>query len=356
VLKAEVDIWARGIGADVLSALMGMWRFPLMPSMQHVVRDELSFEKKCGPVCQNQHEAPRDVTTECTFLGIVTMMSWRDVTALFHCLLSRSRLPSPVTWNFSSYKTLFLYATILARFICLLFGIMAVTMTTAAKESKGFLELPGEVRNMVYDLLFQDSKLTLNRRAKDQGLSHGSIRPSELYNESANLQILFTCKTIRSEALPILAKHTALEIRNVFGRADPLQLFKPAFLKHVQTLIVDRDAFVHVPRKLLPALKHITVVERIDGISDLNHALHVRYCTACGGANVFLNEALRGVIDWKWMRTQIVHLSEEEGWRADFGLYWECGRAYNSGMQALVSPLISNLACANRSYRKLSTI
>jgi hypothetical protein len=289
-------------------------------------------------------------------LRIATVTSWRGVIAL---PLSRVTVTTAFTAEGELeqlQKNPFLYATILPTFISLLFEIMASTMTTTVKESKGFLELPGEVRNMVYDLLFQDSKLSLDRRAIDRRLSLGSIRPSELYNDSANLEILFTCKTIRAEGLPVLAKHTTLEISPAFGRADPLQVLKPAFLDHIQTLIVDRSAFVHVSRKLLPALKHITVTERIDAISDINHALHIRYCPACGGANIFLNEALRGVIDWKWMRSQIIHLSEEEGWSVDFSLYWDCSLAYGLGPQALVSLFVSTPASANNYHRKLFTI
>jgi hypothetical protein len=203
---------------------------------------------------------------------------------------------------------------------------------STAHRPKGFLDLPGEIKNIVYDLVLQGSKLKLDRNARDRLNVKDLSSPLDLSTTKNKNALLGTCRTIREEAMPILAQHTTLDVRDAFMRADPLQILPPVFLCSIRTLVIDLNAFVHVNRNLLPCLKQVTLVHRVDGLADFEEALHILYCRRCGGPFIFLTEGVSDVLDWKWMKKQIAHLSEEEGWDVTFSLLWECYTPPNSSL------------------------
>lgn len=206
------------------------------------------------------------------------------------------------------------------------------------KAPLSFLDLPGEVRNMVYDLVTQDSNIKLDFETIRRVWLKNPVSPFQMSTTKTKNAILGTCKTIRQEAMPLLAKNTNLEIRETCSRDDPLRCLAPKFLDQVTTITVDWKAFVHVNRQLLPSLKHVTIVVRSEGIESVWDGLHVLHCPSCGGPNHFLKASLNGIHDWKWMKDQIIYLSQQEGWALLFKLCWEC---YEPDDSILVSLLLS---------------
>ena len=197
------------------------------------------------------------------------------------------------------------------------------TASTALRP-KGFLDLPGEIKNVIYELVLQDSKLKLDHTARDRLKVKDPGSPLDLSTTKRKNALLGTCRTIRKEAMPIIAKNTTLDIRDSFMRADPLHILPPVFLCSISSLEVDLSAFVHVNRKLLPSLKRVTLVHRVEGLGGFYEALHMLHCPNCGGASLFLEEGMTDVWDWTWLKKQVHHLSEQEGWEVVLCLKWEC--------------------------------
>ena len=140
--------------------------------------------------------------------------------------------------------------------------------------------------------------------------------------------ILGTSRTIREEALPVLAKNATLEVRNHFKREDPLIILPPVLSSNIKKLEIDFLAFPHAKRNLLPALEQVVVVHRLEGIGGMIEALHNVYCPNCGlGGTFVIAECIDDVPDWRWMRKQINHLAKEEGWAVYLKVLWEFNEA-----------------------------
>lgn len=79
---------------------------------------------------------------------------------------------------------------------------MAASSTTNSRL--GFLSLPAEVRNMVYELVFDSPLLKMYRSIL--------TRTPMVQFTGTNRNLLRTCKTINSEARPLLEERTTLRI------------------------------------------------------------------------------------------------------------------------------------------------
>ncbi len=193
-----------------------------------------------------------------------------------------------------------------------------------ARHPVGFLDLPGEIKNLVFDIVFDGSIVKLDHKARDR-LKHPTPPPPlDLSSTPRKNALLGTCRTIRDEAMPVLAKHTMLDIRHSFVRQDPLRALPPVFLNHVSAITLDLEAFVHINRRLLPSLECVTLVVRVEGITNMMQALHLLHCPGCGGSNAFFLEGMAEVQDWQWLKAQIIHLSAEEHWTFQLNMSWEC--------------------------------
>ena len=194
----------------------------------------------------------------------------------------------------------------------------------------GFLDLPGEIKNLIYTLVFQGANLKIDRRALLRLNTKSPPSPLDMSTTPKKNALVGVCRAFRDEAMSVLAKHTTLDICHTFGREDPLSALPSAFLQNISIITVDIDVFVHLNRKLLPSLKDVTLVKRVEGISDLSTSLHHLHCTNCSGPDNFLREATSDVQDCDWKTKQIMHLAEEECWTVVLKVQWECAQPLNS--------------------------
>ena len=192
------------------------------------------------------------------------------------------------------------------------------------RRSVSFLDLPGEIKNSIYDILFDGSVIKLDHKARGRLKDKNPPPPLDLSVTPSKNAILGTCHTVRDEAMPVLAKYTILDIRHSFSREDPLRIVPPAFLSNIRTIDVDLGAFVHLKRDMLPLLEQVTLIVRVEGITSMHQAIHFLHCTSCGGPDDFLDEGVGDILDWPWKRGQISQLSEEEGWTVELKVVWEC--------------------------------
>ena len=205
-----------------------------------------------------------------------------------------------------------------------------------SRRPVSFLDLPGEIKNIIYDLVFEEgSNLRLDHKARDRLRSKNPPVPLDLSTTPEKNALLGTCHSIRTEAMPVLAKHTTLEIRNAFSRADPLSILPAVFLSNISAITVDMDTFVHITRSLMPSLKNVTIFKQVEGLGGLHDMLHLLHCPACGGAHAFLREGICDVLDWSWLKNQVIHLSEEEGWTVVFRMQYECASPVESCLVSL---------------------
>ena len=85
----------------------------------------------------------------------------------------------------------------------------------------------------------------------------------------------------------------------------------------------------------MPSLKNVTILKQVEGLGGLHDMLHLLHCPACGGAHVFLREGICDVLDWSWLKNQVIHLSEEEGWTVVFRMQYECASPVESCLVSL---------------------
>lgn len=215
---------------------------------------------------------------------------------------------------------------------------MAEPRTT--RRTVSFLDLPGEIKNLIYDIVLDGSVIKLDHKARDRLKDKNPPPPLDLSITPSKNAILGICHTVRNEAMPVLAKHTTLEIRNSFFRKNPLRIVPPAFLSNISIINVDLDAFVHLKRELLTSLGHVALIVRVEGITSIHQAIHFLHCTSCGGPDIFLAEGIGDILDWPWMRSQIIQLSKEEGWTVDLKVLWECYSPKDSYLVSYASILI----------------
>jgi hypothetical protein len=210
-------------------------------------------------------------------------------------------------------------------------------MATPVVVRTSLVDLPGEIKNIIYDIVLRDSNLKLDHKCRDRLRLRQPSPVLDLLNTPTKSALLGTCRAIREEAMPVLAKNTTVQISDSFDRDDPLLILPSVFLSNISTLEIDVNTFVHIARAKLPALKQITLTHKVDGIGILGEALHILHCGNCGGAGVFLREGLRDVSDWDWMKKQISLLAAEESWETKLTLKWECYSPKNS---YVVSPVL----------------
>ena len=194
-----------------------------------------------------------------------------------------------------------------------------------------FLDMPLEIRVLIYDIVFRGSVIKLAKKEEGPLNDKTPPLPLDLSTTPTKNAILRTCRAVRNEAWPILAKHTTLLISN----ANSLRMVPLAFLSNVRDITVDFDAFLHLARKSLPSLEHVTLVARVDHSSSMENALHLLHCSDCGGPDWFLEDGLCNARDWKWVKRQITYLSALEGWKVDLMVSWDCYSPQDSYLEVL---------------------
>ena len=215
---------------------------------------------------------------------------------------------------------------------------MAKPNTTLRPVS--FLDLPGEIKNLIYNIVLNGSVIKLDHKARGRLKDKSPPPPLDLSITPSKNAILGICHEVRNDAMPVLAKHTTLEIRNSFLREDPLRIVPTAFLGKISIINVDLDAFVHLKRELLPSLEHVGLIVRVEGITSIHQAIHFLHCPSCGGPDMVLAEGVGDMLDWPWMRNQIIQLSKAEGWTVDLKVLWECYSPNDSYLVSYASIII----------------
>lgn len=88
------------------------------------------------------------------------------------------------------------------------------------------LDLPAEIRKLIYELLFAGTKLMVDYTSGHQVTIECENSQHDYHS------LLRTCKSIRAEAMPILAHNTTLVVqRNLYRRTDPQKLNLSALWK-----------------------------------------------------------------------------------------------------------------------------
>lgn len=166
---------------------------------------------------------------------------------------------------------------------------------------------------MIYREVFRDAALQVNYFTKQRLSRDDPFSPYRLIGEGA---LIRTCRHLRDEALPVLNASTSLVIdhQHPNDRSDQLAILPNDFLAKVQIIEVHIDAFVHIHRKRLPALKRVHLTEEVFWGEDLG-------LTAAAWAshketermswlaeNVMIN-----VFSWEWKMKQFALLGDQEG-------------------------------------------
>lgn len=191
--------------------------------------------------------------------------------------------------------------------------------------------MPAEIRTNLYRQLFHNSQLDINKR--DMTL----INPNDEFSvygllKNVDLTILNTCSFVRNEAIASLNAFTNLNIFNHFGQSDPLAGLPDNFLKDIRTIQVEVDAFVHINRARLPALKQVNLIHEVDGVESF-----VDTVDAMVNSGNVVGESMGDVRDWKWKLNQFALVGEEEGFAVKMTAKWDC---YSEGAEARVDVVV----------------
>jgi hypothetical protein len=188
-------------------------------------------------------------------------------------------------------------------------------------KSLSFLDLPGECRNEVYKFVFDHPKIVVTRTvANPSWASRYFEKISEHYitHVRFNRNLLLTCKTIRTEATPLLSAACTLAVYRHYERTSPITRVPTIHLLGIRRLEIEVHTFIWVPRKLLPNLKEVTLIH-----SDLNvdgMLLHTLGCSRCGSEAELLKEMVIDIEDWEWKRKQFMHTATEEGFKIELAV------------------------------------
>lgn len=206
-----------------------------------------------------------------------------------------------------------------------------LSTTTLPAPNLNLLTIPAEIRTNLYRHLFHNSLLDINKR--DMTL----INPNDEFSvygllQNVDLTILNTCSFVRNEAIASLNAFTNLNIFNHFGQTDPLAILPDNFLKDIRTIQVEVDAFIHINRARLPALKQVNLIHEVDGVESF-----VNMVDAMVNSNNVVGESMGDVVDWKWKLNQFTLVAEEEGFAVKMTAMWDC---YSEGAEARVDVVV----------------
>lgn len=188
------------------------------------------------------------------------------------------------------------------------------------------LALPAEMRLEAYRHLFRNSQMDVHKRNMLLIDPNDEFSVYELLK--VNISILKTCSFLRNEAIPSLNASTTLNINNSFHRSDPLAGLPDQFLKDIRTIRVEVDAFVHIKRARIPALRQVNLVHEVEGLESF-----ARTVGAMLKAKDLMNDAMSDVIDWRWRLNQFAHLGAEEGFAINMTVMLDC---YSEGPEARI--------------------
>lgn len=205
----------------------------------------------------------------------------------------------------------------------------AVSPLTEAPRS---LEtLPAEVRIKIYRHIFRGVELEVSRQTMQYCNTNDDLSPYRVINHPAT-EVLRTSRLLCNEALPLLNAATVLDVKDTFGRTDPLARIPNAFLARITSIKVEMDAFTHINRKRLPALKHVHLVNEVDAPGGFSDVVHVMNCQRCGGVGAVIDESMRDIFSWKWKQQQFAHLGREEGFTVTMTVLWSFYAAVEAGI------------------------
>ena len=181
----------------------------------------------------------------------------------------------------------------------------------------GFLDLPGEIRNIIYKLVFKGAKFKVSSRPNPRFTNSDSGDEAEdayLYIArcfSCTRTLLQTCKSIRAEAPPILSDATKLIVYKIYERRSPIHQIPSVYIRGIKSLEVEVNAFIWVPRECLPALEWICLDHNPnDEFGQIEHL--ASYAHGEQEQQHLITVMTAGIQDWKWKCKQFLHFAEEE--------------------------------------------
>ncbi|KAK6375555.1 hypothetical protein LTR64_003682 [Lithohypha guttulata] len=163
-----------------------------------------------------------------------------------------------------------------------------------------FLDLPAEIRCMVYKYVFDWAILKLHYHLQHTHIERGKLRlqPVSIDDiithisdyKGALLRVSAFCK---QEALYMLASCTTIVFEHQDNqREDLLHPIDHDFLRHVRGVQMFPDAFIHTDRKLLPNLKEVVLSYNVGGPCgriSIRAWFHSLTCSTCVDPTGFMS-------------------------------------------------------------------
>ncbi|KIW11776.1 hypothetical protein PV08_09048 [Exophiala spinifera] len=187
--------------------------------------------------------------------------------------------------------------------------------------------LPAEIRLEIYGYLFQGAEIEVIPRNMTRCRPDVPASPCKVI-EGAHTNIIRTSKFFFLDALPTLAKATHLNIPQPYhpqeATEDPLRQFPESFLKRIETITGDFNAFGRINGQRLRRLKHANLFHEVDSAGGFVDTVHIINCENCGGVDAVINAAFEGVVNnWRWLQKQIARNARREGFTVDMTVTWE---------------------------------
>ena len=183
--------------------------------------------------------------------------------------------------------------------------------------------LPTEVRTNIYQILFRGLRLRVDAQA--MRYVYGRVKTHErsflALFKAEDTAVIRTCRHVLTEAMGYLAAATTIRVQNLFDRRDPLKFIPATFLARIRNIEIDFEAFVHIERKQLKALEHVTLTRNV--IFDtraVDRVCHLFSCNDCCGKELIVEDAIEDLDSFTWFKTQFLHLAKEEGWNVQLNV------------------------------------